>query len=917
MKFLFKQCAPISLIVSVLCIGGIRPSLNNIKGTYSILPENQREAFSLIHGAVAWESGVIRRMYDFDQIFPDIQEINGLKKIVGYLKPEKTHAVARLIHALFYRIPGTTTATDFVATKHRADCDLPQTIAKILKNCQSLKILNKSFRTAIQQIASISDSRKEKNLSDILSRLLLPDVPKGSYQQALQYVKKLMKKNDVVKADIAKQLVFLSNFLSEVVEFDKNFRSMIESQRINENTEFEHVILQALRECNSKDLENVLYPEYMVNAIFQAFLYVTCGDTVDARQKFGAYYTALGIDLPDGWEADVFPSVKQPEALAKLEEILAPQGPGAIAQSIVTHYEDFIYDFHQISQFPRPVGYARAKYYYAGDERFVEFSDCMDNAIRNFINLFACNAEENQYSLEKLQSNLGLEQDVHPALAEYLKKFNEVDKAATDEAHSAWLDVISNIPFVSYTMAINSDSGAVRHRYDLSKPFISGLYNPDVFKYMILKKNEVGCDLFASVKNTIILLDHLLNLKLFTGVPGGLAEEFDRTDFVSHYIQILCKKLHLRHTFEFLVDGKVSLEANINYDEVDGTKDCIVTALISDVGGIVCGLVTKYNHGDIILVGAPETQAFIRKKTILTAITDTARPYSLGFILVLLGQMGHLYSNVFSLGLDNASAVHNVISNHLSWFNGANISVNTTIAITSFLLRCADKQPDFMQAFELKKQVFAKYLLPHFPVKNMESCERCLQFSVDLAHESLGSLNAIIRLFAVVVMDYILIVGDQVEGFTEKSIGEIISVAKKSLKDSDEGVRHHSAYLFGELIKRGLVDDDQLVNEVVIELQKNLHSLFQNIRVSSIRVFDILFAQQKGFDQAWEFIKGKEGAQQTKKELLVKLSATSEGKEFILQKQGPAASTIQNAFRGYRALKSLEVPSAAEAAIIQ
>ena len=80
----------------------LHANINNIKGTYDILKDEYKN-FSVIHGAVAWETGTIRRIYDLGAL--------------GYHGDKiKSHTIA-LVHKIFYRKPGTTSIAEFVATK--------------------------------------------------------------------------------------------------------------------------------------------------------------------------------------------------------------------------------------------------------------------------------------------------------------------------------------------------------------------------------------------------------------------------------------------------------------------------------------------------------------------------------------------------------------------------------------------------------------------------------------------------------------------------------------------------------------------------------------------------------------------------------------------------------------------------------
>jgi hypothetical protein len=90
-----------SLVFAVLATS-LQANINNIKGTYEILKDEFKD-FSVIHGAVAWETGTIRRMYDLGAL--------------GYHGDKiKSHTIS-LVHKIFYRKPGTTAIAEFVATK--------------------------------------------------------------------------------------------------------------------------------------------------------------------------------------------------------------------------------------------------------------------------------------------------------------------------------------------------------------------------------------------------------------------------------------------------------------------------------------------------------------------------------------------------------------------------------------------------------------------------------------------------------------------------------------------------------------------------------------------------------------------------------------------------------------------------------
>ncbi len=272
MRFLCKWTLAISFALSIFFTNSVQPSLNNLKGTYSHLNPEQRH-LSLIHGAVAWETGVIRQMYDYGRIFPKIENVlrsneESRKTIVGYDKLEETSAVIRLIHALFYRVPETTTVTDFAETQYVKDnCNIPETIANIIKIYLWLKENDNQFLEILKGIGPNRRNQKWRILNISLIRLLKPTISANLYASIQQNILKILKgTND------DPLIIFLKEYFDNVIRFGKLFKGMIPSLN-KDNTVFEHIILLALRECDQLNIEKQLYPEHMVLCIFQAFLY--------------------------------------------------------------------------------------------------------------------------------------------------------------------------------------------------------------------------------------------------------------------------------------------------------------------------------------------------------------------------------------------------------------------------------------------------------------------------------------------------------------------------------------------------------------------------------------------------------------------------------------------------------------------
>src|SRR3972149_2218435 len=73
-------------------------NIENIKCVYTILAPEHRE-LSVIHGAVLWERGVIRRLYDFGDF--------GEKE-----RASKKNPLIKMMETFFYRVSDSTSIQD-------------------------------------------------------------------------------------------------------------------------------------------------------------------------------------------------------------------------------------------------------------------------------------------------------------------------------------------------------------------------------------------------------------------------------------------------------------------------------------------------------------------------------------------------------------------------------------------------------------------------------------------------------------------------------------------------------------------------------------------------------------------------------------------------------------------------------------
>ncbi len=706
--FKIKNICQSLFIVLLSFNSNIEASLKNIKDTYSLLRPEYKH-LSLIHGAVAWETGVIRRMYDFGKIEPEYQETNGRTEIVGYKNPETNHAVIRLIHLLFNRIPGSTSPSDFIATKQLTTIDVKknaQKMASIIVACDKIKQLNlgtlketldsftqteKSFPRGIKQLALAL--KKEVKLSEITKKV------------------KAVRTNDSDPAELTKLRVSL-----EIINnINPNLNGILRDQ-VRLGLDIYETLLAALNECDPINTES-LYPEYTVEMILQAFVYKICEES---REAMKAFYEELEKKLgahifldnwKNSWTDQGFEPITKKNAFNIIKKNLAEKSAQQIMEA---EFEDFVYYSQQIRGLIQPTSFSRPQYNYSEKKATQSFPDCMDTAMRNFINLFAYDVTSDLLNADSLQKSLGAKQEIliSDNLRLFLNEFCLPSHTSTMKAHNRWLDVISDIPYVVYNHKVNVKSGAEERRDSENGPrgyikFPQGDLSEEKQSILRSRKHELidddwkGYELKASVRNIIILLNHLLGLSLF---EKPLSEEFFRPDFVTHYFPALCKRLGgdgwLSHT---KVNGKVDSDIDFNNRDYSSSEKDYIYSTFS-LNNIICNLETYDGHGVFNLVHAETShekiglEKLLKQKlsdisnfsTLSLIATHITCDKDISLIRYLKENPQLLYLNFFDIPLEDMYFLNQTIRYYAVILLDSSLSVKSLIK--DILLNCAKKQ---------------------------------------------------------------------------------------------------------------------------------------------------------------------------------------------------------------------------------
>jgi len=694
--------------------------LANIKETDSILHNNYKH-LSLVDGAIAWETGVIRRLYDFGQIFPVYkQDKQGRKIIENYKNPDQASKLVRLIHALFYRVPGSTGQADFGATVQLASNDplvVVQTLAKVIAFCQNVQTEDQAFQKAVQALAT------HKNLQGLAPKVINnPLLTSGKNRPVWKIFidQAYAKKNQPGYEAHVANVQIITQFCENLALIQNHLNGLLKFQALL-GAEMGQVMLGALRECDSQN-PDALYPLHTVEMVLLAFVYKKYSYD---RTVLKVFYDALNAqfggkvlvhELDEQWVKDSFESVTQAEALEQIENIFASKD---LMQSINQHFAEFVYDAFQICAFPAPVGYATAIYEYEKDKKTVGFADCMDNTMHNFINLYAYDAEQNKFTREKLLAAMGLSA-VHPVLADFLKIFGDVNMASSPQAHNAWLQVISNISYVAYNRMVDGVTGQSTKALDTGKGYIAVSENERSNEllnwltnagYQVLEKNQYGYELQPSIKNIIIVLDHLLQLNLFSDA-GGLVKEFMRPDFIKEYFPKLCAALKASNCFLSTQKDAQQGEWEENFDVFDYTRSYIYSTI--NLAEIICEFVIYSGHGELKLVKAQGVKEEPGLILLLQKINDFSAQPSLSLLVTnfkhtinlahLRKNRRYMYINLFAMPIENTDRTFQVRGM-------INFSLKIKLAIKDLFMRLAENQPDTIQRQKMKLKTLQSFIV--------------------------------------------------------------------------------------------------------------------------------------------------------------------------------------------------------------
>ncbi len=519
MQKLFRN-GLVLLVMGVGLMFNVQANLDNLKGTFSILPAEMKE-FSVIHGAIAWKKGVIANIYDSLHITygepakkpqqseytnsdgtPNEEAFN--EALAVYTAAYKgwfdkiNSPIVKLARGLFYRVPGTTS---------RSAMD-------ICKN--------------IQDRADRGDFAKK--IAQIMVRLWV-------------YEKVGDLKEDIKNLKIHGQrffdgMNFPSGWLSKDIPKNEKLVGIEDALFGNEKGEaFRVVLLAALWAhcCNDRGALKVYYNE--LNNGIKAFFEGLKPFGIKVEQKKNIVKKldvgeAFSLEIPETWETDVFASASQGDIDAIRAGVV-----DLTIDNFFEKYETLVY----ISLLPvdRPDDAPSGRANYIFNDVTYNFPDCMEtNGFRNLFNHLAYNKSQMKFLVEMLREKTG--KSVAASVKRFYETYADANNITDEKIHNAWTSVIENIPYAIYNRVTNSESdgrvggkrGYVKVPEDCPEAIKTYLRDNN---YIIIDDKSVAVyEIMPSVRNLVIALDSLLNLGLFES--KDFAAEYTRVDFVKEYL---------------------------------------------------------------------------------------------------------------------------------------------------------------------------------------------------------------------------------------------------------------------------------------------------------------------------------------------------------------------------------------------
>ena len=211
---------------------------------------------------------------------------------------------------------------------------------------------------------------------------------------------------------------------------------------------------------------------------------------------------------------------------AIIDEVRAYQGGSELRDEQI---EKLVFVALQPGKYP-PVASLRSDVMFSGEK----FTDCVEHMLRSFINFIVYDKHAKKFDVDRLITITGNE----PAadLRDFYERYNDINTIGHVDVHNAWVELISNRPFLSYMKHVGFSGDPASSEWFVRIPSVfqlTGRMRPFIF----VKQDDLELyELRATMRNIIILFNDIFNLSLFKD-NQELFTKFTKGVFVREYLE--------------------------------------------------------------------------------------------------------------------------------------------------------------------------------------------------------------------------------------------------------------------------------------------------------------------------------------------------------------------------------------------
>lgn len=816
----------VKVLICCIIFGICHANINNLKGTFSILKDEYKE-FAMINGAIACDTDYLMHLYDFGTFGQEHTVIMPDKTQIDVPDPSHAPDIVKLVHLFCYRVPGTISRGEFV-------------LADAIKTASQEDKINivKAIAWTMAQV---------KKVSDLMNQMA---------------AKKEAKKIAVLETQIQK--------LSKEFVLMKHLKGLQELANLPSTTSFADVwktkranlrLFRLIWDANLQEKStNPMFPRYSTDSVLLGIVYKFAGDNKHLIRIFYEKFNEILMSdtplktifvddkpIPETWDNDTFDPNNTGQIAAPLTFDIND------TQSLNQYYENLVYVALLPGAYPQIASYTSVSYFYDKQDntKKVFFSDCMETTLRNLVNILLYDRKKRVFDLNNIPGIMPSQE---------LKQFYSTNASASDtqslELHKQWVPVIANIPFAAYNRKISNHSEEYRddsHIGYIKIPQGISVSN----KYIPVVQTDNIYEIRASLRNLIIVFNHIFGLDLFEHEQGNSADEkiataFARTDFIKTYFPLMCEKLGIEFNGHFEDSKPIDNIDSKDYGPAITTK-CQFNPEANVIG---VEIMTLSGHGELKIMNTVQTSdpfiAFVNRnrEAIKQKSFDlvTSPFYSIPYLVVhkkipIITWLVYFFKSVsstyqlnclFYLPIDNPDFLTKLI-NILS-----ELPIQYSNSIFNFFLSSIKTIPDenlrkaaLLTIETLSVKQNKKFISEHQLIEN--------------AVEGIKPYNYITSPKAFSLFE-ILIEKDQV-------ILQTINAASAMISTDDPLEKNLSLMLFTVLVKNGHGFNQALAAAVKI-IDSNDVNISSNISLlnSSLELFKALVEKKQGFSQTIDAI---------------------------------------------------------------